>query len=474
MHIKQFITEAAGVGNRQIGSEYYNPDDPDNDRMTLDEIVYFPSEPGHEESVEMLQETIRVYMKAAGIPLDLETDMFSKPNKAAMIVVFNHVDGTRKAFGKYAARNKGGVGINWQNTDFTRQTGYTWQNKTSQTNTLPIKPSNLMTDSPELETDGANDFIKDAMVDADLPDNAIGLREQMPEMIQRAIAGDKTPVEGAGEFASLHEIYTAEYAAPLVIAHKSPLLTGDIDMVERELLADYGLTLDSFTKVKWPEDPAEKLVDSYLIHEKFQLGVSSKAKTAGGAAASVDAIFATMEKNKESILKGMKQEGKAEYFYDAITTIVNNSAKEGPLMVATNMGIIDNEQSGQILEILGNYEFDESELNDKNKELLKDKITVPDLSNDKYNIGYHLITTVAKKVAEELEGQGIDKFFKIVLKHADMVQVYAKVKKDKNGGAYFDSFTLKYPPTTSGKIQVNASKGYMATGIKGKIGFKLK
>jgi len=98
-----------------------------------------------------------------------------------------------------------------------------------------------------------------------------------------------------------------------------------------------------------------------------------------------------------------------------------------------------------------------------------------DMSNPKYQFGYHLFGNLAvmiqKYFAEHSRQTKVTNIFKAVLNKADMVQVYTHTKNDK-GGAYFSNFKVTWPPTFTGKIVILADH-YTAMAPAGKkISFK--
>jgi hypothetical protein len=80
-----------------------------------------------------------------------------------------------------------------------------------------------------------------------------------------------------------------------------------------------------------------------------------------------------------------------------------------------------------------------------------------DLSNTKFQMGYHLLGNCAKllKIKLNTDSALMTDFFKAVLNKAAMVQVYTTTEKVNDGIAFTD-FEVVWPPTFTGSIQIES------------------
>jgi len=473
MRFTEIITEGRGIAAREIGTQFQ---DGNGDTITLQQIIYLPSDPGQYPENEVLMNAIQEFADQ----FEGDTYMTGNPtagSKAAMITVWKHAGGDLEAYGKYASKiNPGLLGVNWTNADFNRAVGYGPQDKKSITQTLDVKPGDVLGGKqiainrvPAALTSGLESRDVDAT-----------LKTEMATLVQQAGNGDTALVPGANENANLHEVYTGEYAAPYALAKNSSLLIGDMQAVEDQLLKPQGLSWKSFTKVIWPTSIAEKLVDSYLIAGDYKLGVSSKAQTGGGAAASVDGIMGIISRKKDQMdPKFLKKNAK---FIKALEVIMSKNSSDGPLTLAVTWNFITADIANEIKERSKSFDNNVGTLSKPAQKLLKHgakspvsgKVYSPNLSHANYNIGFHMMSIVSRLVGAKLNSMDATGFFKGVLNYADLVQVYTKVKKGGDAAA-FSAFKVVYPPTFAGTIQVDPETNYYASAKpKGRITFKLR
>ena len=148
----------------------------------------------------------------------------------------------------------------------------------------------------------------------------------------------------------------------------------------------------------------------------------------------------------------------------------------GIIFADEKLKMINEEQGTDIIGLMDSFENDPSLLSEENAELLEKsrKRYNPQVYHPNYNLGYHLLAVLARYISDKLNTMDIDTFFKSVLSYADMIQIYASVAI-RGKDAYFDKFTVKYPPEFEGTIDIDPDTNYYASSKpKGKITFKLK
>jgi len=326
------------------------------------------------------------------------------------------------------------------------------------------------------------------------------IKQQVVQLLEAVAAGSSNPIPGAGDYAKSYEIDLGETAAPISLIKKK-FLSGAWQQAE----AGMGLKFETATGAEFPNDPAEKLYDSYLKFAGGEAGeiiirVSSKDKQ-GGAKASVSGVVDDISKYPD------RYEGlfdpKVNPGFDTLLEIVNiikdpdmsyvekstqwkrNGSIAGALQLGVKVGIIDGDQAARILEIIDGdqQQVSEEELGSDLKGLLVYKGT-DDNTRPDYRIGWHLLAAVATGSANKVnKDYKTDSFFKAILERSNMLQVKTslaqKPTKDAEGnpssGAYFSNFEVIYPPVFTGTIKLDASSNFYATRRPvGKMGFAIR
>lgn len=321
------------------------------------------------------------------------------------------------------------------------------------------------------------------------------IRKQVVELLKSVSEGSTNPVAGAGEYAKSYEIDLGETAAPIALIKKK-FLSGAWSQAE----AGMNIKFDNVQTVEYPNDPVEKLYDSYLIIDpKTKIRISSKDK-AGGAKASVSGVvddITQYPERYEGLFDSATNPG-FDSLLDIVKIIKNpdmsyvstsknwkrNGAIASTLELGVKLGVINSTQSTTIMEFIDSDQryADEEELGDLTS-VLKLKGT-DDNTRPDYRIGWHLLAAVATGVATKVnKDYPTDKFFKTVLERSNMLQIKTsltqKMLKDESGknvtGAYFSNFEVIYPPVFTGTIKLDSSSNFYATRRPvGKMGFEIK
>lgn len=321
------------------------------------------------------------------------------------------------------------------------------------------------------------------------------IRQQVVALLQEVMAGSTNPVAGAGEYAKSYEIDLGETAAPIALVKKK-FLSGAWSQAE----AGMQLRFDDARGVEFPNDPAEKLYDSYLIFDgDVKIRISSKDKQ-GGAKASVSGVvddIANYPDRYEGLFDPATNPG-----FDQLLEIVQiikdpdmgfvanskqwkrNGAIASTLQLGVKTGVISSEQATQVMDIIDSDQqyADEEELGELKRVLTykgTDDNTRPD-----YRIGWHLLAGVATGVANKVNKEyPTNNFFKAILERSNMLQIKTtltqKPTKDAEGkeskGAYFSNFEVIYPPVFTGTIKLDSSSNFYATRRPvGKMGFAIR
>ena len=203
--------------------------------------------------------------------------------------------------------------------------------------------------------------------------------------------------------------------------------------------------------------------------------ISSKNKT-GGAAASLTGAMETLDKYPEDFGPGTKFYDKYKEILPTLQVLHTQQAIPGVLAACELQGIITKEEKDYIVGIYGKGTGTKDDLqnfpNLPNLYLAKqflgsqqinkagDVVTAKkgvDLSNAKFQMGYHLLGNCAKLLKTKLNNDSalMTDFFKAVLNKAAMVQVYTDTNRSSQGISFSD-FNVVWPPTFTGSIQIES------------------
>jgi hypothetical protein len=439
------------------------------DKISLVSALVVPEDADRYETKEELVQGIQAVLKANGNPAVL----WSKEPKnggAAVITIWKNSQNKLVAFIKTAnAKKPGAFPIVWTNSEFASDTGYQQtDSKIAERAQFNLKPQSILPPNTELDVSAIPEALNLAN-NKNLPEDA---RQQIPQLIQNVLTGNKTPVPGAGKYATTYEVDLGETAAPVALATGN-FVSGSYQEAENSLLKPLGLSWNNLTTVTFPGGGSNLLYDSYLkINKDTVLKISSKDKK-GGAAAAVTGLMKDIETNPERF-KGITNKKDFQEILQYVKIIAENRADTGPLVLAVNFGIITDQEKNLVLSNLGKG----LKLNPNQKfssgisAALKRKGAK--YQDPAYDLGFHQLAGIAELVADRLNQiPNISDFFKAVLERSTMVQVKARIQKSGEGAA-FSSFQVIYPPVFDGTIRVVAGNNYMATRKPiGKISFKI-
>ena len=246
-------------------------------------------------------------------------------------------------------------------------------------------------------------------------------------------------------------------------------------------LLDPGVKFQSIQQVEFPENIAEKLIDSYLITPNgSKIGVSSKDKK-GGAAASITSIIETMN-NKMDIIEERVPNFKERFktYIDIMKTIESSTGKKVAFDVAAVMKLITPQVAEQAYNamIAGPNDIESLKAIDNGKYYT---LTIdypgynPTKTHAMYQLHYHACASLARLVADKFNenSQEVFSFFATVLESSNMIQVMTTIS-EKEGQAAFTNFNVIYPPTFDGGIKLEAGSYFYATKPPAGFTFKIK
>ena len=451
------------------------------DEIELYDIIYLPEEGKYEDDVKGEVDTpvtgrdkavaaVAQWMEGSGIKPENFT-MVNAPAKAAAISVWKDKAGELVAFGRYATTIRpGALGINWPNTRFAKETGYSSEDAVSKSENIALKPSDLFTSEamtvPQMLTIVNN-------LPETLPDD---IREIVPAMLNAVARGEETYVPDANAHRSTIEKYVGEYAATIALITGN-FVTGNYDDVATEVLAPQGVDWTDMEFAQFPTSTSQALVDSYITDESgnARVAVSSKAG-GGGASASLASVARILDDKADKF--DDKFLAKNEELIHGINLLSKNSAKAGVYKTGKLYKFVSDADIKIIDYLIKSFDKDEKVLTGRLKKLANGypskEFVQKTLIHPNYNLGYRLLAALAFKVSDKLNSLDPTELFRSVLAKSSMIQVYAKTQKRGDSLAFVE-FRVVFPATFTGTIVFDAGANYYSTNSpRGRISFKLK
>ena len=461
------ITEASGVFNRQAGQMFRHPDT--GHELEFVKIVSYPSDAEQFESVEARDEAIKQLNQSLDMPIEWTNNptagtlAFGIAYLKEILATGQGTDAEDKEathiFGRYFARMKqAGLPANWNSNHFH---GYKLQTGAASKLQQGLMPQDIL-GLEEKRYRGINDLMQAVRSNLQSkPDVLAGFeavaKGQMPALFPKQRNIGTAIRDYAGEVLQPLAMMSGVQMGQGVVSAKNDLIP-NTEWAELDLY--------------WPSGKNHNLVDSVFVREDgLEIGISSKGKK--GADASMknvkDAIVKA-EKTKPQLLKSHEE------VVEIVELIDQTSAEEGPLAVAEKIELLSTETCAFIREMKNaNMSVEDIQnMHNKNPQLLEVyKSFGAKLNHPNYNIYFHMVTNVAKMVAEELNskpdfGVGMMDF----MKQASIIQVYTQIGNSGDDVSVTE-FRSVYPPQFTGTILVNGSKNYASTKIFGKLAFKM-
>jgi hypothetical protein len=216
------------------------------------------------------------------------------------------------------------------------------------------------------------------------------------------------------------------------------------------------------SKINFPADKNNGLVDSYLLHPSgVEIGISSKGEQ--GASASVknisDGVKTARVKGLDELLKNYEPQ------VEIIEEIGKLSSIDFPIVFGIRQGIIDDATGQEIKQLV---KTNAKTNNPAIQDLMSKYKPKP---NPRYNIGYHALAALARLVSKNVNedpkfGEACLKF----LNTSPIIQLHL-IGSEKSDSYKVTGFTSKYPPNFKGTVGLDATKCYSATGLNGRVSF---
>lgn len=485
MRITDILFESQGGIIKRWYESQQNPiyfRDRAGNNYTIANIVQFPQQETVLPINDLLLE-VQAAVEQMGIAYEAIKVAGKQPIKqgAATLVVMQNEKGEKFPFMKFfQKRNMTNIGMFWQTSDFSKETGLTWVETRKQgtgkdaqaeeITRIALKP----VDAVPVNTDIAIKQVPATIVSK--------LQQQNPEeakligqLAEMALAGSKDPIPGLAPFERDIQVDLGEVTTPLALVSGS-LAGGQYNKVQTDLLAPLGVTWDSASTVFYPEALNEPLFDSIIIWPNGErLRISNKAKGAGGAASLVS-IYQTIQKYPERFTAEDRQLLATKYkkYMDATTIISTNTAAEGILRLAVEYGIISQDEAQIVAAAVKTNQQSVDNFSDRLKAILADtRIYAAKTDKPDYSIAYHVFASIAKLVAGYLN-QNVEEsteFFRFILSRANLIQVNQFTRRQGDAVGW-ERFDVVWPPVFPGKIKFDVSNFQANKKPGGRLSFK--
>ena len=372
-------------------------------------------------------------------------------NKAFAVAQLQTSDGDAVYWGRYINTTQGVLTGKWANNEIPP--GWKLNTATSQKLATGYDPQTLVgvgTSFPNI--DQALITIKGKLAN-------VQHEQQLTQALDAVRQGQLPVFSGmASQMPALRD-YFGEILTPVALA--SGVIGGDADLARKDVLG----SPYAKCKVRWPMSKTHNLVDSVFQSAKgVDLGISSKG--GNGAKASAKNIYDAIEKARTTNPQLIKTYKKV---VNAINIINTLTALDAPLELGVAFGIIDPRTSVDCRNMINTGV---NKLPAKYAKLCSN--FSPELTNKNYNAGLHLLSSIAKHVANRLNAiPNMSEGIKAFMNQSSIVQIYLDMKV-QGQDAVVTGFRSIYPPNFEGTMVIDAGKSYYATMKPSKFAFGFK
>ena len=372
-------------------------------------------------------------------------------NKAFAVAQLQTSDGDAVYWGRYINTTQGVLTGKWANNEIPA--GWKLNTATSQKLATGYDPQTLVgvgTSFPNIDQ---------ALLTIKTKLKNVKHEKQLSEALAAVRQGQLPVFQGmANQMPALRD-YFGEILTPVALA--SGVIGGDADLARKDVLG----SPYAKCKVRWPMSKTHNLVDSVFQSSKgMDLGISSKG--GNGAKASAKNIYDAIEKARTTNPQLIKTYKKV---VNAINIINTLTALDAPLELGLAFGIIDLRTAVDCRNMIN---VGTNKLPAKYAKLCSN--FSPELTNKNYNAGLHLLSSIAKHVANRLNAiPNMSEGIKAFMNQSSIVQIYLDMKV-RGQDDVVTGFRSIYPPNFEGTMIIDAGKSYYATMKPSKFAFGFK
>jgi len=441
-------------GDRFIQGDPKNP----TATLTFVGVDYFPSNPGEYETYEEMVEAGKQAM------LDypgLEFCNTPQPGSTRAFAIIT-LDGPQPGQHTYICRFFRAIANDmtgaWKNNGIPG--GWQLAKANALKSSYGLKPADLFAPNTTFPNSLAvlTALNKNAKVKALLPGLQMLLGAKMP------IFKDQKDMLGA------IQDDLGEIMAPVALA-QGMITDSGAEAAKKGLLngADW-----SGAEISFPTAKNAGLVDSYVVVDGIEVGISSKGKN--GAKASI--------KNVQDGFELARAEPSADHAralkkyatqIKVVEKIGELTAKQFPIEYGIELGLITEKVGNKINELIttGAKTLNQITISAAERKVIEDLLDRTDASTTSlnYNVGYHALMVLARDVATQINAD--PKFGEACLYFVNInpiIQIYLTAAAVGND-VHVTKLTSLYPPNFQGTVLLDAGKGYYSSGVGGKMAF---
>jgi hypothetical protein len=432
------------------------------------DLDYYPSQPGAYDSYEEMAQAGQKL--AAQYPNGIIWS--NRPGARSRAFAVLTFDGPGKgettSFGRFFDQIKPDMSGLWKNNELPGN----WQLKKATSlkgSYYKLKPSDLF--PPESKFDSPADCISGigSNADASSPGQEQAIQQILPGM--QMLLKKQYPIFSNIDPNMISAVRDdlGETIGPIAMV-QGMIKDATLDKARIDILGQRGTFAGS--QIYFPASKINGLVDSYLLQPGgVEIGVSSKGES--GAKASVkniaDGVVRAREKGMTDLLDQYADQ------VEIIERVGSLGSRDLPLVLGQEYGYITKSQAAAILKLIdsGAKNLNSVNVDSEDRKVLQGLMDEykPKTDNPKYNVGYHVLAVLAKKVMTDINkdpkfGEACLKF----LNTSPIVQLHLKGREGKDSYTV-SGFDVKYPPDFRGTVALDASKVYAATGTNGRVSF---
>lgn len=340
--------------------------------------------------------------------------------------------------------------------------GYVLNRATSLSERAGLKPSDVLSGRKAVKPNQVADLLEPARSTAG--DEPV---DQMQEYL-RALAAKKGRnfrIKGGAKYASLHQKYLGEWAAPIALITSQFEPLSQLPKLEDAMLEGKSVRNG---KIVYNTNVSEALFDSSVVVEGMEIAISSKAHKGGGAAASLKGIHDTIVNKSDKFGSAFWKDPRNSRFKKIVEAIMEKSAIDGVLDIAQEEGIFPKSDVVKIQRAI--RDNTEEALTVKTQRLMADYAA--NENHPQYNQGKHALASVARALCKKLNDEDYTDVAKAILNESNVVQMMF-VTGVSGEDLIAKTFDLVWPPQFDGNINFYSGKNFSATEIKGRLGFKI-
>lgn len=459
------LTESRGFAARSTGDTFVDPRNT-ADQATFQGLDLLPPQGVAYDSQEEFRKAYERWYKRNSVKSTIhEINKLRSVIRAAMIVSMNTERGMER-FVLFTIDNKSPEG---KLTSIPPHVvapdhgGYVLNRAPSLSERAGVKPSEVLVSKKQYKPTEVPDLL-----DAARPTAGDLVVNQMQSYLQALVAkqGVNFVIKDGAQFASLHQKYLGEWAAPIALITSQFDPKSAITQIQDNMLDGEPVRLG---KIEYNMSTTDTLYDSTVVVKGALVHISSKAHKGGGAAASLKGLHDTIQKNLSKFDPNFWRIRKHKQFRKIVDLIQDKSAMDGVLELAVEEDVIPATEPAKIHKLLSDKTARVS-LHRNVRALMAAYV-----ANEKhlqYNIGKHALAAIAKALCDKLNAEDYTTVAKSILSMSNVVQM-AFVTGVQGKDLVAKGFDLIWPPRFDGNIYFYSGKNFSATEIKGKLGFKI-